>query len=108
MADMSRRQPSSQRSGLGALVARPVILRWEEGGGRRDSEPVPGDLELGASGLLVLRLVAATSAHAWRSGPVVPTAVAAPRTTGTQGFTSHRTRPGTTVPLAAGRRGRML
>jgi len=41
----------------------------EEGRGRRDSEPVPGELAFGASGLLALRLVAATSAHAWRSGP---------------------------------------
>jgi hypothetical protein len=80
----------------------------EEGRGRRDSEPVPGELALGASGLLALRLVAASSAHAWRSGPVVPTAVAAPRTTGTQRFTSHRTRSAITVRLAAGRRGRML
>ena len=49
----------------------------KRGGGRRGTGPEPGRLALGASGLAALGLVAATSAHAWPSGPAVPTALAA-------------------------------
>ena len=57
-------------------MARPVL--WRE---QRRRAPLFGSrarrTPLGGSGLLALSLVAATSAHAWRSGPAVPTAVAA-------------------------------
>ena len=45
------------------------------GGGRRVDGPGSGELAPGVSGLRALALVAATSAHAWPSGPAVPTAV---------------------------------